>query len=89
MSLGRLTFSLAQFLFLGLGLFFFENWYCSLAEPAFKGWGWPEDGDSDAGVESLGSCQAGLLGVLQDFARSGNKVIACSFQILFLAFDLF
>ena len=60
------------------------------AEPAFwAGVGRPGDGDNTARVERLGNSQAGLLGVLQGFAMSGNKVIACSFQILFLAFDLF
>lgn len=67
---------------------FFENWYRSLPTLP-SGWGWPGNGDSPAGVERLGSCQAGLLGMLQGFAMSGNKVIACSFQISFLAFDLF
>lgn len=55
---------------------YFENWYRFLWLPTFwTGAGGSGNGNSTARVERLGNCQAGLLGVLQGFAMSGNKVL--------------
>lgn len=55
----------------------FKNSYRFCCRACRLGWGCPGRGDYSGGGK-FENCQAGLLGVLQDFAMSGNKVLAPS-----------